>query len=117
MIDRASQQPDLRVAVNGDGHSDTAPRVGSSALTIQDRRELLVQPLLVSAKEAAALCGVSLPTWHRRVAAGETPAPVRFGGRILFNRAELAEWCASRTHDGRLPNRSEWESMKAVRKK
>lgn len=35
------------------------------------------EPLLVDAKQAAQLYGVSPATWHRMVSAGRTPAPVR----------------------------------------
>jgi predicted DNA-binding transcriptional regulator AlpA len=98
----------LATTLKSNGHPTTEPA---------SRRDLRMEPFLVSAKAAATLCGVSYPTWNRRMAAGDTPAPVRFGGRVLFNRAELAEWCATRTPDGRLPTRREWEAMKAARRK
>ncbi len=50
-------------------------------------------PLLVGHTGAAKLLGVSEATWHRRLAAGQVgPEPLKWGGRVLWNTAELREW-------------------------
>jgi predicted DNA-binding transcriptional regulator AlpA len=74
-----------------------------------------VEPLLVSAKQAAAMCGVSLATWHRWSAAARCPAPVRIGATVRWRRAELEAWTAApRGPDGQLPDRMTWEALQAA---
>ena len=117
MTDRASTQSDSVIAaVKGERvpQAESATSAGRSALTRDDR---LVLASLVSSKQAAFLCGVSLATWNRRVTGEETPAPLWLGGRKLFNRTELVEWCASRMPGGRLPNRREWEAIISAKRK
>lgn len=66
-------------------------------------------PLLVGHAEAARLVGVSTPTWHRHVAAGKIgPTPVKLGGRVLWNVAELRDWTARRGPDRQLLTREQW---------
>jgi prophage regulatory protein len=66
-------------------------------------------PLLVSHRRAAKLCGVSGPTWHRRVAAGDIgPEPVRLGGRVLWRLEELERWVAAGC-----PDRRTWQALQA----
>jgi excisionase family DNA binding protein len=50
------------------------------------------QPLLVTAREAAGLLRVGESTWHRLVAAGKAPRPVKVGGATRWRRADLLEW-------------------------
>jgi predicted DNA-binding transcriptional regulator AlpA len=70
------------------------------------------EPLLLAARQAAALCGVSLATWHRLRSAGRIgPAPVRLGGRVLWRRAELAAWIEANCPDSRT-----WTAMQAARR-
>lgn len=65
-------------------------------------------PLMVDAKAAAALCGVSPATWHRMLAAGKTPAPVRLsGGCVRYRTADLADWIARGC-----PCRAEWLALR-----
>jgi predicted DNA-binding transcriptional regulator AlpA len=66
------------------------------------------QPMLLSAGQAAELCGVSEPTWWRRNSAKEVPAPAKFGGRTCWHRLELERWLAAG-----LPARETWEAMNA----
>jgi predicted DNA-binding transcriptional regulator AlpA len=70
-----------------------------------------VEPaLLLSAKQAAALCGISPATWARWNAAGRIPAPIRLSpGCVRWRRAELVAWC-----DAGCPDRHSWEAMKAA---
>lgn len=60
-------------------------------------------PILVSACDAASLCGVSARTWWRLDSAGKVPQAVRLGGRKLWRLAELRDWTAANC-----PPRSEW---------
>ena len=55
-----------------------------------------VRPLLLDAREASMLCGVSLRSWHRLVSSGDVPQPVRIGhGRLVrWRRADLEDWVA-----------------------
>ena len=61
--------------------------------------------LLVSAKQAAELCGKSLRTWRSWDAGGLIPQPVRIGRSTLWRADELREWVAAGC-----PRREEWET-------
>lgn len=63
--------------------------------------------LLVTAKQAAAMCGKSLRTWRTWDAAGWIPRPVRIGRSTLWRVDELREWIAAGC-----PRRNEWEARK-----
>lgn len=64
-------------------------------------------PLMVPAEDAAALIGVSPATWHRMVAAGKTPAPVKLSaGCVRWRVADLRTWI-----DAGCPDRKTWLSM------
>jgi predicted DNA-binding transcriptional regulator AlpA len=63
--------------------------------------------LLVTAKQAAAMCGKSLRTWRTWDAAGWIPRPVRIGRSTLWRVDELREWIAAGC-----PRRTEWEARK-----
>jgi predicted DNA-binding transcriptional regulator AlpA len=72
-----------------------------------------VEPALLRAREAAAMCAVSVATWHRWHAAGRCPAPVRVGGTVRWLRTELESWTAApRGPDGQLPDRRTWEALR-----
>ena len=64
------------------------------------------RPLLVSAKQAATMCGKSLRTWRTWDAAGWIPQPVRIGRSTLWRVDELREWVAADC-----PRRAEWEIL------
>ena len=67
------------------------------------------RPLLISARELAALLGVSVSTiwvWH---SSGRVPLPVRVGGCTKWRRAEVEEWVKARC-----PGRARW--MERTRK-
>jgi predicted DNA-binding transcriptional regulator AlpA len=66
-----------------------------------------IEPFNVAGKEAARLIGVSQPTWDRHTSAGKTPAPIKFGGRVLWRVAELRAWV-----EAGMPDRKVWEAMK-----
>jgi excisionase family DNA binding protein len=61
---------------------------------------------LIDAKEAAALCGVSISTWYSLVASGKTPNSVRLGRSVKWRLDELLAWI-----DSGCPARSAWESL------
>jgi len=63
--------------------------------------------LLVSADDAAALCGKSLRTWRSWDSAGWIPRPVRIGRSTMWRADELRAWVAARC-----PSRSVWEARK-----
>jgi predicted DNA-binding transcriptional regulator AlpA len=57
---------------------------------------------------AAAMAGVSRSHWWRLHAAAKTPAAVKLGRKVLWNRAELQSWIQARC-----PDRRTWEAMQA----
>jgi predicted DNA-binding transcriptional regulator AlpA len=62
------------------------------------------EPLLLTAKQAASICGKSLRTWRTWDAAGWIPQPVRIGRSTLWRVDELRRWV-----DAGCPRRTEWE--------
>ncbi len=50
------------------------------------------EPLLVSAQDAAKLCGVSTRTWRRWVAMGVAPQPMRIGRSTRWAMKGLQAW-------------------------
>jgi predicted DNA-binding transcriptional regulator AlpA len=73
--------------------------------------EPLPAPLLVSDRDAAALCGLGRSTWWRLHSAGKTPAAVKLGRSVRWNRAELEAWISAGC-----PVRRECEAMRANRR-
>jgi predicted DNA-binding transcriptional regulator AlpA len=72
-----------------------------------------VEALLLTARAAAQLCGVSVATWHRWNAAGRCPAPVRIGATVRWRRDDVTSWTAApRGPDGQLPDRRTWELLR-----
>ncbi len=53
------------------------------------------QPLLLTARQAAALLAIGTSTLHRLVARGVAPAPVKVGGATRWRRADLLAWLAA----------------------
>ena len=68
-----------------------------------------VAPMLVDARQAAAICNVSIRTWWTLHASGRCPLPVRLGRRTLWRSAELAAWI-----EARCPPRDRWQTMKGA---
>jgi predicted DNA-binding transcriptional regulator AlpA len=69
-----------------------------------------VEPLLLNADQAAALCGVSSATWYRMSSAGRCPAPLRLSaGCVRWRVEELRDWIAVGC-----PSRREWEARRAA---
>lgn len=65
--------------------------------------------LLLTAREAAALCSRNLRTWRSWDAAGVIPRPVHIGRSVMWRVDELREWVAAGC-----PRRQEWESRQQV---
>lgn len=66
------------------------------------------QQLLVTAKQAARLCGKSLRTWWAWESAGLIPRPVRIMRSTLWRIEEIQEWVKAKC-----PRRDEWEAMQS----
>ena len=67
-----------------------------------------VEALLVSADQAASLCGVSPATWYRMAAGGRCPAPVRLSrGCVRWRVEELRTWITAGC-----PDRRTWEALR-----
>ena len=64
-------------------------------------------PLLLPAKEAAAICGTSLRTWRTWDSGGLIPRPVRIQRSTLWRSDELRAWVAAGC-----PKRAQWEAEK-----
>jgi predicted DNA-binding transcriptional regulator AlpA len=91
----------------------TDPHPTPEAPAAGPARELDLAPLLIGARDLARLLSISTATLYRQLSAGKIgPAPVKLGARSLWNRAEIEEWTATRTADGRLPDRRTWEALR-----
>jgi len=66
-----------------------------------------IEPLLLSAVEAAKALGISRSQLYSLHSAGRVPLPVRLGRRTLWSREELAQWirCGA-------VSREKWQAMK-----
>ena len=64
-------------------------------------------PLAVSAKQLAAMLGVSLRTIRAMDTGGKLPRPIRLGRCVRWNLTELQRWI-----DAGAPPRIQWEAMK-----
>ncbi len=53
---------------------------------------LPVEPLLLRAKEASALCGLSVSTWHEYRAAGRIAPSIKIGKARLWRLDILRKW-------------------------
>jgi predicted DNA-binding transcriptional regulator AlpA len=69
-----------------------------------------IEPLLVDAKTASRLCGVSRSAWYSLLSQGRIGPPViRIGSRCLYSISDLENWVAMRNPEtGQLPNREQW---------
>jgi predicted DNA-binding transcriptional regulator AlpA len=75
-------------------------------------QDVSVEPLLLDARQAAALYGVSRATWHRMVSAGSVPASFRPSpGCVRWRTEELRAHIAAG-----MPDRKEWEVLQTVQR-
>jgi predicted DNA-binding transcriptional regulator AlpA len=65
------------------------------------------EPLLLTDRQAAALCGCSRASWHRWRAAGKLPPAVRLGRKLLWRRAEIVAWV-----DAGCPDAAAWQAIR-----
>ena len=65
------------------------------------------EPALLTAEQAAAICGKSARTWRSWDAAGFVPRPIRIGRSTFWRAEELRSWI-----EAGCPRRKEWESGK-----
>jgi predicted DNA-binding transcriptional regulator AlpA len=72
----------------------------------------LPEALLVPDTVAARMASVGRSTWWRLHAAAKTPAAVKLGRSVRWNRAELEAWIAAAC-----PCRREWEAIKVTGKR
>lgn len=61
------------------------------------------EPLLIDARQVAALLDRSLPSVRRDDAAGRLPAPLSLGGSKKWRKAEIEAWVAAGC-----PGRARW---------
>jgi predicted DNA-binding transcriptional regulator AlpA len=62
--------------------------------------------LLVSDAVAASLVGLSRSSWWRLHARGMTPAGIKLGRSVRWDRAELERWVQAKC-----PDRATWRAM------
>lgn len=63
--------------------------------------------LLLSASQAASLCGVSVRQWWRLDSMGKVPTHIRIGNTKRWRRIELQKWI-----NAGCPSREEWEASR-----
>jgi len=62
---------------------------------MSEKAEPVLEPLLLTADEVAALLGVDPQTVRRRAARGEMPKPIRLGRRsVRWRRETIERWIA-----------------------
>ena len=68
------------------------------------------QSMAISARQLSQLLGISLRQVWRLNATGKLPRPVRIGGSVRWNRAEVIQWFS----EAGCPDRQTWEARKGV---
>jgi predicted DNA-binding transcriptional regulator AlpA len=81
--------------------------VARNEFDVTDGNGVTLEPILLDARGAAKLAGVSRATWYRLHSSGRCPSPVRLGARVLWRLEELREWARAGC-----PSRARWEEMK-----
>lgn len=54
---------------------------------------LRIEPLLLRAKDASAICGLSVSTWYEYQAAGRIPPSIKIGRARRWRLDILRRWC------------------------
>jgi len=85
----------------------TSESVGPSGICRPSSSELLM-PLLLTAHQAAAMCGKATRTFRTWDAAGLIPQPIRIGRSTLWRAEELRAWVAAGC-----PKRRDWETTQS----
>ncbi len=73
---------------------------------LKEQNSTELQRLLVTAKQAARMCGRSLRTWRTWDSCGLIPQPVRMGRATLWRVDELKAWV-----EAGCPRRDKWEAQ------
>ena len=68
-----------------------------------------INSIAISAKQLSLLLGVSLRQVWRLNSTAKLPCPVKLGGSVRWNRAEIMRW-----FEAGCPDRQSWEAMKEV---
>lgn len=72
----------------------------------------MAEPLMVSAREAATLCGIGLPLFKSLVRSGAAPPPVRISKqKRVWQKRLIVEWI-----EADCPIWSEWKQRKKVKR-
>jgi predicted DNA-binding transcriptional regulator AlpA len=58
----------------------------------KDKLDPMPEPLLVRAKDASRLCGLSTSTWHEFRSAGRLPPSIKLGKARLWRMDILRRW-------------------------
>jgi len=75
----------------------------------QKKARNVQEALAISAHEFAGLFGISLRQVWRLNSAGKLPRPIRLGGSVRWNRAEIQNW-----FETGCPDRKAWDARKVV---
>ncbi|HHN46419.1 MAG TPA: helix-turn-helix domain-containing protein [Planctomycetes bacterium] len=67
-----------------------------------------VDAVLITASDAARLCGLGRSTWWRLHSSGQVPMPVKVGRATRWNLSELLAWI-----EAGCPSRARWKTVKA----
>ena len=76
-----------------------------------------IEPLLLSAEQAARLLGIGRSKFYAMHSAGQVPLPVSLGGCVRWDRRELSAWVSARNpQTGLLPSRQQWAEIQSQKK-
>jgi len=78
--------------------------------------EATTDRLLLSAKEAAQLLGVSRSSFYSLLSSGRIgPVGIRFGRSVRWSVEEIRAWILAKDHrTGSLPNRDKWLALQGT---
>jgi predicted DNA-binding transcriptional regulator AlpA len=112
-IGDSMQIPDLLAKGQETENRERAGELGSE-LAPKDRgnkQPTKLESLLIPDTVAAALAGIGRSTWWRLHAAGKTPAAIKIGRAVRWNRAEIVAWI-----EAGCPDRLTWEAGRETRR-
>jgi len=85
----------------------TSAPAPSRSQSPRKRANVIFEPLLLRAAEAAILCGTSVRTWRIWDTTGKIPQPIRIGRVTFWRYDELRAWVAAGC-----PDRVTWEASR-----
>lgn len=83
---------------------DLSSQESKAGTSFRSKRE---KTLVVDAREAARLLGISRSTFMKLHSAGKVPSPLRFGRAVRWRRAEIEAWI-----EAGAPSRDKWIRMR-----